>query len=61
MSETVGVVVKGQPEVDPTDQEVEYESKGACYDRMSDADKAAVIKSVGSIEKIRANPIFNDC
>jgi hypothetical protein len=61
MSKEVGVVVDAEVESDPSAEEVEFESTGACFDRMTAAEQAAVIKSVGSVEKIRANPYFNDC
>lgn len=59
MSE-VGVVVKGTPEPDPTEEEVEYESKLACFDKMSESEQAAILK-VMTIEEVRANVALNDC
>lgn len=60
MSE-VNVVVGGKAEAEPTEQEVEFDSKGACFDSMSEDEKAAVVKSIGSVEKVKANPALNDC
>lgn len=59
MSE-VGVVVKGAPEAEPTEEEVEWESTLACFDTMSDEDQAEILK-VMSIEEVRANTALNDC
>lgn len=63
MSEAQGVkvVVQGESTPDPSPEEVEYESKGACFDRMSKQDQEALIKHFGSIEAIRRNPMLNDC
>jgi hypothetical protein len=54
----VDVVVIGQPDQEPSETS---QDRGACFDRMSDAEKAAVVKALGGLDKVRSNPALNDC
>lgn len=57
----VKVVVNGISDPEPDEAEVEFNSKGACFDRMTLEEQAAVVAAVGSVEKVRANPGLTDC
>lgn len=57
----IKVAVDGRSVPEPSEDEVELASVGACFDQMSPEDQAIVLKAVGSMEEIRRNPYFNDC
>lgn len=54
----VGVVVNGQPDPEPSEDSPNYY---VCFDSLSAADQAVLLKALGGLDKIRSNPAFNDC
>lgn len=60
MIENVKVVLPTIEE-EPTEEEVDFDSKGACFDDLPSNVQELLIKAYGSIESVRSQAFLNDC
>lgn len=60
MIENVKVVLPTIEE-EPTEEEIDFDSKGACFDDLSPDVQELLIQAYGGIENVRSQAFLNDC